>query len=94
MKTQNLLYKIKRFLLWESGIIEKVEEYSIDNKEEVSINFYPLKDDFGNHPQKVTFRNPLGELKIDYAVEEKVKVGSPLNYAFRYRRYKVGDKFP
>ena len=97
MKKLNLLYKIKSFFLGESGVVEKVQEYPIDNKKDVSTNGYSLKDNFGNLPQFVTYRNPLGELKTGYAIEERVKVKSPIDgyiYAFKYKTYKVGDKFP
>ncbi|MEK6872664.1 MAG: hypothetical protein AABW90_01465 [Nanoarchaeota archaeon] len=91
-KLKNLSYRIKRFFMYENGIVEKVEEFPKSNDDHSS-----LKDSYGNLPQFVTFRNHLGELKIDYATEERVKVRSPIDnytFAFRYRRYKVGDKFP
>ena len=91
---KNLRYRIKRFLLWESGIVEKVQEYPAENKNIFEINF--LKDRFGNLPQLVTFRNPLGELKQGYSMEKRVILNNngESYFAFRYRRYKVEDKFP
>ena len=52
----NLIYKIKRFFQGESGVVEIVEPQDPFN----NINY--LKDDHGNLPQRITFRNPLCEL--------------------------------
>ena len=49
----SLVYRIQRLFFGERGIVVKVEPNSEEKK--------PGPDSFGNFPQNVTFRNPLGE---------------------------------
>lgn len=66
-KLKNLGYRIKRFFMDEGGIVEKVEVAD-------------YKDSFGKL-ERVTFRNPLGELITKYSYTN-------------YKTYMQGDKFP
>ena len=105
-KLKNLSYRIKSYFMGESGIVEKVQEYHLENKNNNSPKGYSLKDSFGNMPQSITFENLLGEIKTQYAMEEKVIVNNrgfktifafrykTYNFAFRYKTYKIWDKFP
>ncbi|VVB78303.1 Uncharacterised protein [uncultured archaeon] len=91
--TFNLSYRLKRFFQGESGIVEKVEPLE-------GLRKIFWKDDFGNTPMRVTFRNPLGEQKIRYTPleiishlagfyeeEKPKKIRS-------YKQYHPGQSFP
>ena len=56
------------------------------------------KDDLGGIPQKVTFRNPLGEVLTGLSSMVLVPVETfgkrPSETARQYKTYKKGDKFP
>ncbi len=97
MANKSLGYIVKKFFLGEQGIVEKVEGLKTDGISEHSISSY--KDDFGYLPQIVTFRNPLGQLLTRTAYSyERVHVKktgkSHPEFAFRYKIYKIGGKFP
>lgn len=95
----NITYKIKRFFTGEEGIVEKVESCTEYFERTYGRKFMPYfyRDDFGNFPQAVTFRNPLGELitrlaplgkrTIEKATGEKIK-------CLEYRTYSPNHQFP
>lgn len=91
MKTQNLLYKIKRFFLGESGRVEKIEDISADEK------YNYVTDNYGRYPKKITFKNPLGELVIATSQLDKLRLPKELskpNYVRMYKDYSLGMDFP
>ena len=57
---KNLGYRIERFFRGETGIVERVDESPSKNHLGEVVNY--LKDEYGNYPYNVTFRNSLGEL--------------------------------
>lgn len=88
---ENLGYRIKRFFEGESGIVEKVELFDIENSPNK-----PATDYYKQYPTMVTVRTPLGDL---------VKIQSPLTTEYLpdniglfsasvYKIYKPGDRFP
>ena len=91
MKTQNLLYKIKRIFLGESGIIVKIEDISADEKSNYT------RDSYGRCPKKITFKNPLGELVTATSQLDKFRLPKGLskpNYIKMYKDYSFGMDFP
>lgn len=95
---KNLGYRLKRIFQGESGIVERViiargEEDII--RRDMSI--YP-HDDIYRSPQKVFYRNPLGEIRISLTPTTMVRTidnfTSKPNYIRVYKTYKPGDKFP
>jgi len=90
-----LEYRMKRFFQGEEGVVEVVEDNVGGYHEKATFNF--VKDGFGNLPQGIVIRNPLGE---------QVRLPSPMGLDFvedenglpkanqKYETYVPGDKFP
>jgi hypothetical protein len=78
--SSGLLYKVKRFFCGESGIVLNVT--ACGDKHD-----FP-RDDNGRLPQKVCFKNPLGEIVISHS---EMVCGKSLAL---YKEYKPGDNFP
>ncbi len=93
MLLKNLSYRLKRFFQGESGVVEKVEKLEPSyyrNK----IN--DVKDYYGNLPQKLIIRNPLGKLVtiLSPTTTETLPDNVGLFDAQVYKKYKPGDTFP
>mgnify|MGYP001568947614 CR=1 FL=1 len=90
---KNLGYRIKSFLMGESGIVEKVEQAPLIDENDRVIS-YPV-DYYSNLPMQVTFRNPLGE-QIKSLTSMTLK-DIEFKHSFKvfvYKIYRPGDKFP
>lgn len=90
---KNLRYRIRRFLIGESGIVEKVEPAPLIDENDRIIS-YPI-DYYSNLPRQVTFRTPLGE-QITTLTSMTLK-DIEFKHSFMvpvYKSYKSGDKFP
>ena len=92
---KNLRYRTKRFFQGESGIVERLDEApSIDSFGQ-GINYY--KDNKGNLPKGITFRNPLGKLVTRLSSMVLVPTEMFLDMPSarrRYKPYEIGDQFP
>ena len=99
---KNLSYRIKRFFHGEeSWIVERVEHAEVQElqKKARDLDYFKfIKDDYERFPERVTFRNPLGELHTNLTpiTLERIKnLGKKPDYNIRvYKSYKPGDKFP
>ena len=100
----NLAYRIKRLFRGESGIVESV---SVSLKDSTLPDFIfdkrwhygPDKDDYKTTPQKVSFRNPLGELvtmpaPLTFEKVARFDKSEPREFVRVYKRYLAGDRFP
>lgn len=104
MKTiKNLAYRIKRFFDGESGIVERVDDYigstTVVGSYHGKATFNYIKDDYSGLPQRVTFRNPLGEEITDLSSMVLVPTSTfgkkRISLLSRkYKAYKPGDNFP
>ena len=83
-------YYVKRVLTGrESGIVEKVEELSPEEK----INIRPDED--GNYPKKVYFRDPLGDLRqSNSGVFPRFFQEFKKGIIRKYVEYISGEEFP
>ena len=74
------------------------EYYHIYNRGTDKRDIFMDKDDYERFPERVTFRNPLGELHTNLTpiTLERIKnLGKKPDYNIRvYKSYKPGDKFP
>ncbi len=112
--TLNLSYRLRRIFQGESGVVERVqpitdivEDSNRRLEDKGLLPLRPPKDYFGNLPELVIFRNPLGELcnsmtPVEYVslwdkvtiMRESDGINPPKGSVERYKHYEVGDKFP
>ena len=100
----NLAYRIKRLFRGESGIVESVSESLKDSTLPDLIfdngwHYGPDKDDYKTTPQKIIFRNPLGELvtmsaPLTFEEVARFDKSEPREFVRVYKRYSVRDRFP
>ncbi len=95
--TNNIGYRLWRFLgAAESGVVERVETLSQQELQKTFLRqpMYP-KDDSGNFPKRIFFKNPLGELVSEIAPLITRAVDSSLmNCQQVYLEYKPEDRYP
>ena len=99
---KNFVYRVERIRKGERVVVVIVESAPRMDCQEQSINY--RKDSFGNEPQQITFRNPLGELvtKLSPIVTESWYVVDRMFGHERltdhlydvYKKYNIGDSFP
>ena len=90
-------YKARALVHGESGTIVNVEHLGPYDPGTLGYRIYS-RDDDGNLPSKITFRNHLGELvtRISKPVLETSYDPSSdkVDYSWNYKLYKEGDIYP
>lgn len=90
-------YRAKALLHGHSGTVVKVENLGPYDPKTLEYRIYG-KDDYGNFPPQITFRNPLGKLvtRIPRPVLEKTydPCTDIVDHSWVYPEYKIGDNFP
>ena len=92
----NLTYRIKRLFCGENGTVLRTAPVETTIWEDGNIPFYQ-KDHYGNLPQQVTFKNPLGEVKqgltplTTETIEKLVGIKHTIQV---YKTYRPGEQFP
>ena len=93
---QNLAYRVERIFKGERGIVIDVDLAPLTDDNEKPI-FYD-RCYFGNKPQLVKFKNPLGELVSALTPKILTPANDPKLHdstiVDTYKTYKPGDKFP
>lgn len=90
-------YMAKASLHGHSGTVVEVEHLGPYDPETNEYLLYQ-RDDYGNLPSKITFRNPLGKLieRISRPVLEKNYNSQTeiVDHSWVYPDYKIGDEYP
>lgn len=92
----NLKYRLKRLFQGESGVVERVNEAPNTDGFGQFVKYW--KDDTGNFPKSVTFRNPLSELVTVLSsmvlMPTETFKDKPYELTREYKQYQLRNQFP